>query len=64
MKKTFRELSDWVFEITETSANVYEIKGKSRTGLTTSAQGSETEFDELLDRVKKQAIALNAEARR
>jgi hypothetical protein len=55
MKKTFPSLPDWVFDIEEVSAGVYEVVGRDRAGHIVSAKGSDPYqlIDECQDRAKK-----------
>lgn len=56
MKKKFKNLPEWEFELDEVSANVYEIVGINKSGHKISFKG--LELDELIEQCKKKAIEI------
>ena len=55
-KKQFPELPDWIFDIDEVSAGVYEVKGIDKYGHRLEFKGIDS--DELLDRVRRKAMKI------
>lgn len=53
MKKKYSELPNWVFELNEVSANVYEVVGTNQFGQKVYGKG--LELNELIDKCKKNA---------
>ena len=59
MKKTFTELPDWSFDVTEVSAGVYQITGTDKAGHRVQMEG--TNYDALLDDARNAATQLASE---
>jgi hypothetical protein len=53
MKKVYQDLPNWVFEMEEVSASVYEVIGNDKEGHHVSAKG--IDIDELIEECKKNA---------
>jgi hypothetical protein len=52
----FEELSDWNFEVRETSANVYKVTGSDSAGRSVARQGLDP--DALLEEAKQDALEI------
>jgi len=57
MKKTYPDLPEWVFELDEISANVYEVVGTDKLGHRVSSKG--LDLDEIIELCKKDAKAID-----
>jgi hypothetical protein len=53
VKKTFSDLPEWIFEMDEISAGVYEVVGHDAAGHYTSAKG--IDLDELIEKCRAEA---------
>jgi hypothetical protein len=62
MEKVFRDLPDWIFEMEEVSAGVYEVVGKDSTGRVVSTKGME--LDLLIERCRTEARKASARRKR
>ncbi|MSP75531.1 MAG: hypothetical protein EXR12_05290 [Rhodospirillaceae bacterium] len=60
--KIFPELPDWVFDLREQSAGVYEMTGTDKLGRSIAATGSD--LDALIERCKADVHELVARVRR
>jgi hypothetical protein len=56
MKQSFDELPDWIFDLEEVSANVYEVTGTDRFGRRVQMKGINP--DKLLDDARNGAIQI------
>lgn len=59
MKKKFPNLPEWVFDMDEVSASVYEVIGRDLSGHCVSAKG--TDLDNILSECIKEAVRISEE---
>jgi hypothetical protein len=57
MKRDFRDLPTWEFEMDEVSAGVYEVTGRDRAGHRVSAKG--IDLDSLLEQCRNEALRIS-----
>jgi hypothetical protein len=58
MKKTYPKLPEWIFELDEVSANVYEVIGVDRLGHRVASRG--LDLEQVIEQCKKYAMEIDA----